>query len=454
MDSIKSLHWKQGLFLKPQHFQQLDIYTAAMSNLYSRLRSGLGAGIAELTFDTQALQAGLLRIDKFQCILEDGTLVAFPGNCQIAPLTLDNQYIDDQGKLEVFVCLAPVAIDKTNLVSESNVNARFLQAKEVNKKDLFDSNEQATLFRLELNCQVLTRSQIQSVDGLHLVKIAELQFSGEEYQLSKNYVPKVTLLSGAEALSNMVKATKQELIGRYKQLQSISSFELGLVSSTNNLSVGLAMMSISNHVATFTQLEEDPTASPSDVYLAYRQLISQLSMFSGEVSVTGETMQDELAVAAYSQNNLTECFSRITKLTTKLLNELTIEPELLVTLEHQGAAKFVASLSTKFLESNSRIYMRIRSKEDISQQLDSVLNYLKVGADGQVDVYLKRALPGVELSYLSKKPQGVATVPNSYYFDLDRQSFQWQKVVDLKRIGVIWNDSPEDVSIELLAVQG
>jgi type VI secretion system protein ImpJ len=454
MDSIKSLHWKQGLFLKPQHFQQLDTYTAAVSNLYSKVRSGLGAGIAELKFDAQALQTGLLSIEKLQCILDDGTLVAFPGNCQIAPLTLDSKHLDDQGKVEVFVGLAPVAIDQTNLLSKSNANARFLQAKEVNKKDLFDSNEQATLSRLELNCQLLTKSQIHSADGLHLVKIAELQLIGEEYQLSKSYVPKVTLLSGAEALSNMVKATKQELIARYKQLQSISSFELGLVNSSNNLSVGLAMMSISNHVATFTQLEEDPTASPSDVYVAYRQLISQLSMFSGDVSVTGETMQDESAVVAYSQNNLTECFSKVSKLTNKLLNELTIEPELLINLEHQGAAKFVASLPTKFLEANARIYMRIRSKEDISQQLDSVLNYLKVGADGQVDVYLKRALPGVALSYLSKKPQGLATVPNSYYFDLDKQSFQWQKVVEMKRIGVIWNNFPEDVSIELIAVQG
>jgi type VI secretion system protein ImpJ len=454
MDSIKSLHWKQGLFLKPQHFQQLDLYNAAMSNLYSSVRSGLSAGIAQLTFDTQALQVGLLRIDKLQCILEDGTLVAFPGNCQIAPLTLDHQYIDVQGKIEVFVGLAPIAIDKTNVVSESNANARFLQANEINKKDLFDSNEQAILDRLELNCQVLTRSQIQNADGLNLVKIAELQFSGEEYQLSKSYVPKVTLLSGTEALSNMVKATKQQLIERYKQLQSISSFELGLVSSSNSLPVGLAMMSISNHVSTFSQLEEDLTTSPSDVYLAYRQLISQLSMFSSDVSVTGETIQEELSVVAYSQNNLTECFSRINKLTTKLLNTLTIEPELLVTLEHQGASKFVASLPNKFLESNTRVYLRIRSNEDISQQLDSVLNYLKIGADGQVDVYLKRALPGIELSYLSKKPQGVATVPNSYYFDLDRQSFQWQKVVDLKRIALIWSDFPEDVNIELLAVQG
>ena len=454
MDSIKSLYWNQGLFLKPQHFQQLDSYTSALSNLYSKVRTGQGSGISELKFNVSALLTGMLYVEKLQCILEDGTLVSFPGNCQIAPLTIDVNDVDDNGKLEVYIGLAPISIEQDNLVNNANPKARFLQAEDIIKKDLFDSNEQATLTRLELNLHLLTKSHIQASDGLHLVKLAEVVVNDDGYGLSNQFVPKAMLLTGAESLINMVKTTKQELVGRYKQLQRISSFELGLISSTNNLSVGLAMMSISNHIAKFEQLQEDTTSTPSDVYLAYRQLISQLSMFSNEISVVGESVNDELAMMAFNPNNLTECFTKATKLTNKLLNELTIEPELLVNLDPQGASKFVAALSDKFLDINSRIYMRIRSKEDLTQQLNSMLNYLKVGADGQVDVYLKRALPGVELSYVIKKPQGVAMVPNSYYFDLDRQSYQWQKIVEMKRIGVIWNDCPEDVCIELIAVQG
>ena len=94
----------------------------------------------------------------------------------------------------------------------------------------------------------------------------------------------------------------------------------------------------------------------------------------------------------------------------------------------------------------------MRTKVDLTLNLSSVLNYIKVGADGQVDAYLKRALPGVELTHISKKPQGVATMADSYYFALDKQSFQWQKIIEMKRIGLIWTDFPEDVSIELIAV--
>ena len=59
---------------------------------------------------------------------------------------------------------------------------------------------------------------------------------------------------------------------------------------------------------------------------------------------------------------------------------------------------------------------------------------------------------------IGKRPfrsrQGVATVPDSYYFNIDRQSYQWQKVIEMRRIGIIWNDAPEDIVIELIAVQG
>lgn len=454
MDSLKPLNWSQGLFLKPQHFQQSDNYNTAVSKLYSQVKTGIDSGISDLKFDMSALKSGLLNVEKLLCILEDGSLVSFPGNCQIAPFTLDVKHADESGKIEVYLGLAPVSIEQSNLASAVDPSARFLAAKDISKKDLFDSNEQTTLSRLELNCQLLTKPQIQASDGFHLLKLAEIIVNGDGFMISRHYIPKIILLSGAESLADMIKVTKEELVGRYKQLQSISSFESGLTNNTNILSVGLAMMSISNHIAVFDQLLEDATATPSAVFLAYRQLMSQLSMFSNDVSVTGESLDRELSMVAFGPNNLTECFSQITKLTHKLLNELTIEPELLVTLEPQGASKFVASLSDKFLDFNTRVYLRIRCKEDLSQQISSVVNYLKVGADGQVDVYRKRSLPGVTLSPISKKPQGVAMVPDCYYFDLDRQSFQWQKIVEMRCIGVIWNDCPDDLTIELIAVQG
>ena len=141
MDSLKPLNWSQGLFLKPQHFQQSDNYNTAVSKLYSQIKTGIDAGISDLKFDMSALKSGLLNIEKLLCILDDGSLVSFPGNCQIAPFTLDVKHADESGKIEVYLGLAPVSIEQSNLASAVDPSARFLAAKDISKKDLFDSNE-------------------------------------------------------------------------------------------------------------------------------------------------------------------------------------------------------------------------------------------------------------------------------------------------------------------------
>ena len=196
------------------------------------------------------------------------------------------------------------------------------------------------------------------------------------------------------------------------------------------------------------------SSRPADVYLAIRQLIAQLSVYSRGVTVLGETNNDENSLIAFNESNMTECFARATALASQLLNELTVDPELLISMTPQGDAKYIAAITSEFIDVNNRVYLRLRSASNLEQQLEDILNFAKLGADGQVDVYLKRSLPGVELSYLSRKPQGVANVKNSYYFAFNRQSFQWQKVVESNRIGLIWNNAPEDLAIDLIAVKG
>jgi type VI secretion system protein ImpJ len=454
MDSIKSLYWNQGLFLKPQHFQHLDKYISATSNAYSKARCGTDSGIFQLKFDLSALKLGLITIESFECILDDGTLISYPGNSQISSLKLEQSSVDEAGIIEIYISLGSLSAEQSNLASNTTPNARFTLAPDVDTKDIFDANEQAPLSTLNFNCKLMTEALSRSSDDAKVIKIAELNVVSDEYVLSESYIPKITLLSGSETLKNLVKKTRVGLISRFEQLQNISSFDGGLANNSNNVSVGLAMMAIGNNIASFNQFEDDDSTLPSDIYLAYRQLISQLSVFSKDVSVTGESAVETQSIIPFNRNNLSDCFSRANKLTIKLLNELTIKPELLINMVHQGGSKFVAPLSSEFLAANTRIYLRVRTKENLLDDMDSRLDFVKVGADGQVDVYLKRALPGAELSYLNKKPQGVATVPDSYYFNIDRQSYQWQKVIEMRRIGIIWNDAPEDIVIELIAVQG
>jgi type VI secretion system protein ImpJ len=309
---------------------------------------------------------------------------------------------------------------------------------------------------LNYDCRILLGDkQREQYSHLIGIKIAELVQLGDEFTINPKFIPQSLTLQSSKVLQGYVKSIKQSLLGRFEQLSSFSSLNAQSDESSNNtISMHMAMSIIAEYIAEFSQFENLPCTSPKDVYLSLRKLIAQLSVFSKSVSVLGELNDNERSLMALNPLSYSECFSRAAHITTQLLNELTLDPELLIALVNQGNSKFVAQLTSEFSDTNNKVYLRLRSSSNIESQVEEILNYAKLGADGQVDVYLKRSLPGVELNHLSRKPQGVATVQNSYYFVFDRHSFQWQKVLESNRIGLIWNNAPDDLFVDLIAVKG
>lgn len=453
MDALKSLYWNQGLFLKPQHFQHLNSHTSAIAKAYTNLITNKTSGISQLQFDKQAIQSGIASIEKLTCILADGTLLSFPGNSNIEPLRIDTSAGNEDGNIEIYIALASLKNNTSN-VGESNSNARYIKNDINDVVDAFNTQETADLEVVEFNCKLITAEQLANHTSHQVLKIAELSSNAQGVSYSDSYIPDVFMLQASDVLQARVAQIKQSLVGRYAQLESISSSQLSISNNATNANLVLAMSMIAGYIAQFSQFEDDLSTEPGQVYLAIRQLVSQLSIFSSSVSVTGEVLDADYTLLPYKSSNLTECFTRASKLINKVLNELTVEPELIVELGSKGAGQFVAELTNDFISSDNQVYLRLRSESLVEEMKNNIALFAKLGADGQVDVYQKRSLPGVGLTYLPNKPVGVEHVSDAYYFNLDRHSFQWDKVTDVKRLGFIWNDAPADLVVELVAVRG
>jgi len=457
VDAVRSLYWHQGLFLQPQHFQQLQLQVDSAANAYSGARTGVYTGISNLQIDEAALKGGLFKIDAMDCVLSDGTLLRFPGNCSLSPLSLTGLDPDDSGAYEIFLGLAPLGKATSNLSqNDKGSKKRFLLNDTDVVPDMFDHHESIDIATLNYDVQLLVGREALADQGFVIEKIAEIMADGTGYSLSKTFVGNINTIQCSPLLMSAIKTTRQSLIARYEQLESFSSLAGGHTSelSASTVSNMMALSVIAAYVPTFSHFADVPNTSPQQLYLSLRQLVAQLSAFSKRVSLVGDTGDTSTSLLAYQPNNLGDCFQRAFKLVNVLLDELTIAPELLIELAVQGDGKYVNALTNDFIESSNRVYIRLRTSEDIDSKVDEILQYAKLGADLQVDIYMKRSLPGVKLDYLARKPLGVASTPNSYYFALDRHSFEWQKVADSTRIGFVWAGAPDDLTVEIIAVKG
>ncbi|MDP4984273.1 type VI secretion system baseplate subunit TssK [Pseudoalteromonas tunicata] len=456
MDPLKSIFWNQGLFLKPQHFQHLSLQTLAQSYAFTKITTGVEQGIASLSINSSALEAGLFQIETFEAILPDKTLLVFPGNCSIAPLSIANMSADKDSTIDIYLAVAPVLIDENNVSNNVNEQVRYIHNEPATVVDMYDFEEQTQLNTVNIKCRLITEKELEHHKESICIQIAKLFSQAGKFTLSSDFIPSIITIASSLVLQTNIQSLKQSLMARYEQLESFSSLKGQQSSdiSSASLSTIMALNVLANAIPQLAHFEECLHLKTEQLYLCLRQLIGQLSLFSRTISVLGYSTQVSESLLPFNHENQTECFHRAFSLTRLLLNELTIEPEMLIHFIAQNEAKFVATLTADFLAKNNRYYFRLRSKENLELRVSDILQFAKLGADGQVDVYIKRALPGIKLSYLSRKPLGVASSPNSYYFSFDTTSFEWHKALESGRLGLIWPDAPEDLQVEIIAVRG
>lgn len=83
--------WSEGIFLRPQHFQQQDRWVEAQVRGATRDLAAFGWGFRKLVLDDEALQRGEVHVLEADAVFRDGTPLRIPADAPPpAPLSLDN----------------------------------------------------------------------------------------------------------------------------------------------------------------------------------------------------------------------------------------------------------------------------------------------------------------------------------------------------------------------------
>ena len=79
--------WCEGMFLRPQHFQQSERATAHEYKGLVHLQHAYNWGVSSSLINSTALKEGVIEIEKIDAILPDMTLVQWKkGDASITPL--------------------------------------------------------------------------------------------------------------------------------------------------------------------------------------------------------------------------------------------------------------------------------------------------------------------------------------------------------------------------------
>jgi type VI secretion system protein ImpJ len=456
----RPVFWHQGLFLQPQHFQLNDTYFQSLLAPFQRYLQPHLWGMGNFEIREGALGTRSFDIVKGEFLFRDFTYVDYPGNAIVEARSFDEAWVDGGKPLTVYV-----GLKKWNRAGENvtvlsklknvfDVPTRYVTTADPEEvPDVHQGGPTAQVKRLNHVLKIFWETETNQLGDYLLLPVAQLERTGDQIVLSRDFVPPCLFVSGSSALLKMVQEVRDQVAARgrllesYKKGRGIHTAEFG----ARDMVYLLALRSLNRYVPLLFHLTETPYVHPWTVYGVLRQLIGELSSFSVRLSVLGEFEDGTPLLPRYDHDDLWTCFSAALGLVTQLLDEITAGPEYVTQLLFDGTY-YAADLAPAIFEGGNRFFIVFETEEDPKAVLQSLESIGKLGSRESLPILIARALPGIRLEHLPVPPQELPRRSRAIYFQVDHHSDQWAQIAKTKNIALYWDAAPQDLKIELMVV--
>src|SRR5574337_288360 len=152
--------WGEGLFLRPQHFQQQDAHHEAHIRKAMLAAEPFACGVRAITFDRDALAIGTLRIDRLDVVLPDGEIYLAPGEDRLPPPLALDELDWTRGEVELHLAVHHQRDFGSNcdMGSADGVNGRYVvDTRQI--PDLFTDAIQAEISVLRKQARLIAGTQ-------------------------------------------------------------------------------------------------------------------------------------------------------------------------------------------------------------------------------------------------------------------------------------------------------
>src|SRR5262249_49977756 len=170
--TTRAVHWHEGMFIRPQHFQTAQRYWAHLVDRSAKwdLHYDWGLRSVELDLDALANYRGVVR--SLRARLRDGTLVAVPEDCLLPAIDLKEAFTEG-GSVTLYLAIPVLHLGRANVAADGTGGAaRYV----VDTQELEDENTgvnpQPVQVRL-LNLRLLLSTQDHT--GYEVLPIARIQ---------------------------------------------------------------------------------------------------------------------------------------------------------------------------------------------------------------------------------------------------------------------------------------
>ncbi len=321
--TIHSVHWHEGMFLRPQHFQAAQRHTHGVMSVGSKFDVHYNWGVRSVDIDADALANYRFVVQALEARFRDGTIVRLPHDAAPPALDSKNAFGRDNA-LTICLAIPVLQLTRANVAAGESAPTnghRF----SLDVKGLEDENTGANPLPVKLrmpNVKLLTSADDHSgYEVLPVARVKRSDMAEAVPELDATYIPPLLACDAWKPLEQHVLQPIYDRIGKKLELLSSQvvsrniSFDSG---GQGDRSLFEQLRGMNEAYAPLGAMLFAQGVHPFDAYVELCRIVGNLAIFSAQ------RRADELP--RYEHDDLAACFYRVKQQIDALL-DIVVEPQ-------------------------------------------------------------------------------------------------------------------------------
>ena len=438
--------WGEGLFLRPQHFQQQDQYHEHRLHQHAMALQPYLWGLGTLEVDEDALRNSTLRVLKLSLLFQDGELYNAPPHDDLPP-AIDLSHVPQSQPAITYHAALPVFMPygaNCAAVDAPNGAARF-GPRNLSTPDLYTQAALAELTFLNKTLRLVADSEPRdSYVSFPLLKLRRRATGG--FELDPRFVPPCLSINSAPALFQQLRSLLDALQAKVGALyghhrepsKNVIEFRSGDMSSF------WLLHTASSACATLSHYLHHPQLHPERLYEQLLGLAGALMTFS-----KSHTLAD---LPSYTHGDAGPQFAKVHGIIRELLDTVISSKYFAIALELVKPSYYRGILDSGKIDDKTAFYLAVSADMPALELVEAVPLRFKLGAPDDVDKFVQSAMPGVALKHAPQVPAAVPVRPDTYYFAVEAKGPLYDRMLQSQSISIYVPAGLDDLKLDLVAV--
>lgn len=430
--------WSEGLFLRPQLFQQQERYLESFAHLRAQVLSPFYWGFSQYQIDHQSLVLGKLVLASACGLFADGTPFDVPSQTMPPPpLTLTPEHLNQV--IHLALAIRVPNGEETNFEDAVDSPARF----SVFEAELRDANSigqgAKTVQLSRLRLRLIPEKELGSAwMGLPLAKVIAIQSNGS-VELEPTLIPPINRYGASELINQWL----VQIHGHAEQRGLMLAHRLtgqGVASGVQAAEItDLLLLQIINRYESLLdcvlKIKETP---PEDLYILLKSMAAELSAYMRYDTRRPRQVPDYHHVDPYLS------FKVLVDDVRELLNIVLVRSAQNIPLEIKQHGMRLASVDPIELKSFSSLVLAVSASVPTEQLAKYFPDQSKIGPSDRLSELVRFHLPGIPIVLLPVPPRQIPYNAGFVYFQVESRGALWESMVSTGGIALhIANELPQ-----------